>query len=120
MHHKRWGRKLVSYGILLLAALAFTTKLSADDNYPADYKPSKPEKIEEATVLTRVFAVSTYMTDKIDAAGGKESPICYRNCLTAALNEALQCTESKGTYANSESCERDAAQKMHACDPKCK
>jgi hypothetical protein len=92
----------------------------AEGKYPTDYKPSKPAEQGETNVLTRVFAVSTYMTDKINAAGGKDSPVCYRNCMTTALNDALKCTESLSSYVSSEACEVTGAQKMSMCDPKCK
>jgi hypothetical protein len=59
------------------------------------------------------------MNAKLDAAGGNDSPMCYRNCLTVPLNDILTCLETKNNYAASESCEKDAAQKMAVCDPKC-
>jgi hypothetical protein len=92
----------------------------AEGKYPADYKPSKPAEQGETNLLARVFAVSTYMTDKINAAGGKDSPVCYRNCMTTALNDVLKCTENLSSYASSETCEMTGAQKMNTCDPKCK
>ena len=114
-------RKIVAVigGIVLGATLFWTVGVFAEGKYPADYKPSKPAAIGETNVLARVFAVATYMTDKINAAGGKESPVCYRNCMTTALNDALKCTESMSSYASSETCEVTGAQKMGACDPKC-
>ncbi len=90
-----------------------------EGGYPADYKPSKPAEKGETNVLSRVLAVSTYMTDKLNAAGGQNSPMCYRNCLTISLNEILKCVEARNTYASSEACEQDAAQRIAACDPKC-
>jgi hypothetical protein len=101
-------------GALLCAAGAY-----GEGEYPSDYKPSKPAEKGETNVLSRVLAISNYMTDKLNAAGGQNSPMCYRNCLTVSLNDVLKCTEAKNTYATSESCEQDAAQKIAACDPKC-
>jgi hypothetical protein len=112
-------RKIVTGGIVLGATLFWTVGVFAEGKYPADYKPSKPAATGETNVLVRVFAISTYMTDKINAAGGKESPVCYRNCMTTALNDALKCTESMSSYASSETCEVTGAQKMSTCDPKC-
>ena len=63
---------------------------------------------------------SAYMTDKLNADGGNDSPMCYRNCITVPFNDVLKCLEAKGSYATSESCEKDAAGKIAACDPKCK
>ena len=107
-------------GIVLGATLFSTGGVFAEGKYPADYKPSKPAATGETNVLARVFAISTYMTDKITAAGGKDSPVCYRNCMTTALNDALKCTETMSSYVASETCEVTSAQKMSTCDPKCK
>jgi hypothetical protein len=106
-------------GALLGVSLFFAAEVSAESSYPPDYKPSKPAEKGDTNILARALAVSTYMTDKLNAAGGQNSPMCYRNCLTVSLNEVLKCLEVKGNYAASESCEQDAASKMHACDPKC-
>lgn len=106
-------------GLLLGTALFLAAGVLAEGQYPADYKPSKPAEQGQTNVLTRVFAISTYMTDKINAAGGKDSPVCYRNCMTSALNDVLKCTESMSTYTSSETCEVTGAQKMGTCDPKC-
>lgn len=104
-----------------LGALLFPMSfVSAADGYPVDYKPSKPAEKGETNVLSRVAAISTYMTDKLTAAGGNDSPMCYRNCITVPFNDVLKCLEAKGSYAASESCEKDAAGKMAACDPQCK
>ncbi|MGE0823957.1 MAG: hypothetical protein AB7G75_12645 [Candidatus Binatia bacterium] len=103
----------------LLASLFLVAGIAVAGEYPADYQPSKPAATGDTNVLTRFGAITTYMNDKLEAAGGKDSPQCYRNCLTVGLNDALKCIESKGTYAASESCEQDSAQKMSACDPKC-
>lgn len=97
-----------------------TVGVFAEGKYPADYKPSKLAEQGETNVLARVFAVATYMTDKINTAGGKDSPVCYRNCMTTALNDLLKCTESMSSYVSSETCEVTGAQKMSTCDPKCK
>jgi len=118
MNHRKRAKDLM-VGSLVGWSLFCTTGAFADGGYPPDYKPSKPAEKGETNVLSRVLAVSTYMTDKLNAAGGQNSPMCYRNCVTISLNDVLKCTESKNTYAVSESCERDAAQKIAACDPKC-
>ena len=115
--------KLTSWiiGSAFLGALFLPTNIvSAADGYPSDYKPSKPAEKGETNVINRVAAISTYMSDKLTAAGGKDSPMCYRNCITIPFNEVLKCIEAKGSYAASESCEKDAAGKMAVCDPKCK
>jgi hypothetical protein len=104
---------------LLSGFLLFPIGIYAEEGYPPDYKPSKPVEKGETNILSRALAVSTYMNDKLTAAGGQDSPMCYRNCLTIPLNEVLKCVETKGTYVASESCEKEAAQKMAACDPKC-
>ncbi len=97
-----------------------TRLVFSEDGYPADYKPSKPAEKGETNVISRMIAVATYMNDKLTAAGGKDSPLCYRNCVTIPYNDIIKCTEAKGSYAASESCEKEAAGKMAACDPKCK
>jgi len=105
--------------VLVGGSLGWTAGVYGEDSYPADYKPSKPAEKGDTNALARVLAVSTYMTDKLNAAGGNDSPMCYRNCLTVSLNEALKCVDTKGGYTASESCEQDAAQKISACNPKC-
>lgn len=109
---------------LVVAALVGGALFSAagvygEGGYPPDYKPSKPAEKGDTNALARVLAVSTYMTDKLTAVGGNDSPMCYRNCLTISLNDVLKCLETKSSYAASASCEQDAAQKMAACNPKC-
>ena len=109
---------------LVIAALVCGALFSAagvygEGNYPPDYKPSKPAEKGDTNVLVRLLAVSTYMNDKLSAAGGNTSPMCYRNCLTTAMNDVLKCLETKSTYVTSESCEQDSSQKMAACNPKC-
>lgn len=107
------GGALVGWSLFVVAGTY------GEEGYPTDYKPSKPAEKGETNVLTRVLSVSTYMTDKLKAAGSESSPMCYRNCLTVSLNDVLKCVEAKNTYATSESCEKEAAQKIAACDPKC-
>jgi len=114
------GAATVISGIALGATLFWTIGVFAEGKYPADYKPSKPAATGETNVLARIFAISTYMTDKITAAGGKDSPVCYRNCITTGYNDALKCSESMGSYVASETCEVTAAQKMSVCNPQCK
>ena len=106
-------------GVTFFAFLSFALPLFADSGYPADFKPSKPSATGETNVLARLVAVSSYMNDKLAAVGGKDSPQCYRSCLTVGVNDVLKCIEIKNTYSGSESCEKDGAQKMSACDPKC-
>jgi hypothetical protein len=118
MRHKQQRSKLTCVGFLTIW-LCFVAGISAEGGYPADYKPSKPAEKGETNVLVRLLAVSNYMTDKLNAAGGDKSPMCYRNCLTISFNEILKCTEAKGSYGASESCEKDAANRMSTCDPKC-
>lgn len=105
---------------VLLSALFCPTFVAAEGGYPADYKPSKPAEKGETNVLTRMIPIATYMNDKLTAAGGEKSPMCYRNCLTVAYNDILKCLEAKVTYTASESCEKDSANKMSICDTKCK
>ncbi len=93
--------------------------VAAQEGYPEGYSPSEPAAEGETNVLARFASVSTYMTDKLEAAGGNDSPICYRNCLTVPINDILDCLEKNNTYATSESCELDAVNKMAACDPTC-
>ena len=110
---------VLATGITLVISLSLVLSAFAQDSYPADYKPSKPAATGETNVLARFGSVVTYMNDKLNATGGKDSPQCYRNCLTAGMNDVLKCIETKNTYASSESCEKDGAQKMSVCDPKC-
>jgi hypothetical protein len=105
--------------LLVGGSLGWTAGVYGEGSYPADYKPSKLAEKGDTNALARVLAVSTYMTDKLNAAGGNDSPMCYRNCLTVSLNEALKCVDTKSGYTASESCEQDAAQKISACNPKC-
>lgn len=118
MSHKKRISGLVC-GVLWGAVFCLALGVSAEGDYPPDYKPSKPAEKGETNVLARALAVSDYMTSKLNAAGGQDSPMCYRNCLTVSLNEILKCLEAKGSYAASASCEQTAAREMYACDPKC-
>jgi len=104
---------------LVSGALFSAIGVYGEGSYPSDYKPSKPAEKGDTSVLARFAAVSTYMNDKLNAAGGNDSPLCYRNCLTVAMNDVLKCLETKTTYVASESCEQDSSQKMAACNPKC-
>ncbi|MGH8005431.1 MAG: hypothetical protein ACREQ3_00280 [Candidatus Binatia bacterium] len=108
-------------GLFLGGLLCSTVGISTAGDYPPDYKPSKPVARGEAetNVLKRFGAVNDYVTERLNAAGGSDSPACFRSCMTAPLNEIIKCLETKTTYATSESCEQDAAQKVAACDPKC-
>lgn len=115
----RVRKAVVTTGITLVISLGFVLSAAAEGGYPADYKPSKPAASGETNVLARFGSIVAYMNDKLNATGGKDSPVCYRSCLTAGMNEVLKCIETKSTYASSESCEKDGSQKMSACDPKC-
>ena len=116
---KEIGKYMV-YGAVLSALWSPMSLVHAADGYPSDYKPSTPAEKGETNILNRAMAIATYMNDKLTAAGGESSPMCYRNCVTIPYNDVLKCMEAKGSYAASESCEQDAANKMAACDPKCK
>jgi hypothetical protein len=118
MNYKKRVHELIVIA-LVSGALLSAVGVYGEGNYPADYKPSKPAEKGDTNVLARALAVSTYMTDKLNAAGANNSPMCYRNCLTIAMNDVLKCLETKSTYAASESCEQDSSQKMAACNPKC-
>ena len=104
-------RLMPTVGTILVAIFFIVVTASAEGEYPAGYTPSKPAAQGETNVLARFGAIVTYMNDKLTATGGKDSPQCYRNCLTAGMNEVLKCIEVKNTYASSESCEKDGAQK---------
>jgi len=110
----------IVYGMFLGALWNPAVSVFAADGYPADYKPSKPAEKGDTNILNRAISIATYMNDKLTAAGGNDSPMCYRNCITVPYNDVLKCMEAKGSYVASESCEKDAANKMAACDPKCK
>jgi hypothetical protein len=118
MNYRKRMHELVA-AALVGGALFYAVGVYGEGGYPPDYKPSKPAEKGDTNVLARLAAVSTYMTDKLNAAGGNDSPTCYRNCLTISFNDVLKCLESKNTYAASESCEQDSAQKIAACNPKC-
>lgn len=106
-------------GVLLGGLLYVTRGVSTAGDYPPDYKPSKPVAQGETNVLKRFGAVNDYVTEKLNAAGGINSSVCYRSCMTAPLNEIIKCLETKTTYTGSESCEQSAAQRVSSCDPKC-
>ncbi|MBM4256537.1 MAG: hypothetical protein FJ147_11670 [Deltaproteobacteria bacterium] len=110
---------IVTIAIALFTVFFLTSPLFAEGGYPTGYTASKPAAQGETNVLARFGAIVTYMNDKLNASGGRDSSQCYRNCLTAGMNEVLKCIEVKNTYASSESCEKDGAQKMSVCDPKC-
>lgn len=117
MHVKKLTQFILCGAVLgVLSSPVFGT---AEDGYPADYKPSKPAATGETNVLNRLAPIATYMNDKLTAAGGNNSAMCYRNCLTVAYNDILKCIEAKVTYTASESCEKDASNKMATCDSKC-
>ena len=123
MGHTQPIRSL-AYAIVLGVAVAGIGLIApgvaaAQDGYPEGYSPSEPADEGGTNVLARFAAVSTYMTDKLEAAGGNDSPVCYRNCMTVPINDILDCLEKNNTYETSESCELDAANKMAACDPQC-
>ena len=118
MSHKKRMTGLIC-GALLGGLLFSAAKAPAEGGYPPDYKPSQPAEKGETNVLARLSAVTTYMTDKLNTAGGQDSPRCYRDCLTIPFNEFLKCLETKSSYVASESCEQDTAQKMSSCNPKC-
>ena len=123
MGHKQPIRSL-AYAIVLgvaLAGMGFSAPgvVAAQDGYPEGYSPSEPAAEGGTNVLARFAAVTTYMNDKLEAAGGNDSPVCYRNCMTVPINDILDCLERNNTYETSESCELDAANKMAACDPQC-
>ena len=123
MGHTQPIRSLVHVIVLGVAlagmSLIAPSAVSAQDGYPEGYSPSEPAAEGGTNVLARFAAVTTYMNDKLEAAGGNDSPVCYRNCLTVPINDILDCLEKNNTYETSESCELDAANKMAACDPQC-
>ena len=118
MHKKRYWFSFIG-GIVFSLALGSAPQGFAGEGYPEDYTPSTQAEGGRRKSLDRVFAVTGYMTDKLAAAGGEKSAECYRSCLTTPWNEVLACAEANDTYATSESCEKEAAKKMAACDPKC-
>ena len=105
-------------GISLGALLAFSPTVSAE-GYPEGYTPSKPAETGNTNILARFGALSTYVNDKLEAAGGENAPECFRNCMTVQINAILECLDQKNTYDTSESCEQDAAKNAVQCDPKC-
>lgn len=119
--HDNQGKQGAVTSILLGGLLCIAVGAYGDRGYPTDYKPSTPaaQGAEATNPLKRFGALSDYMNEKLNTTGGKDSPPCYRSCLTIPLNDVIKCLEVKPTYATSESCEQLAAQKMSECDPKC-
>ena len=117
---KRLARRLVGIGAMVLGlALVGTPHLAGAAEYPEGYEPSTPEEDGNTNILARFGALSTYVNDKLEAAGGDDAPECLRNCLTVQINNILECLDQKNTYATSEPCEVDAAHEAVACDPGC-
>ncbi len=116
---QRIRRRHALAGICLGLVLGVAPAARGAEGYPPDYTPSKPAEDGATNVLARLGAIADYMNSKLEAAGGNDSPACYRNCMTVAYNGLLSCLESYHTYATSESCEQSSASKMAACDPKC-
>ena len=105
-------------GICLGTILAASSGIAAE-GYPEGYTPSKPAEQGTTNILARFGAITAYVNDKLEAAGGENSPQCYSNCMTVQINNILECLDQKNAYATSEPCEKDAAQQAAACDPKC-
>ena len=116
---RRLARAIILLGTVLAVCQVAPGRATAQEGYPEGYSPSEPAAEGGTNVLARFGAVSTYMNDKLEAAGGNDSPVCLRNCLTVPVNDILDCLEKNNTYETSESCELDAANAMAACDPKC-
>lgn len=114
------GRRSGGIGALVLGlALVGLPQLAGADSYPEGYEPSTAGEDGNTNILARFSALSSYVNDKLEAAGGDTAPECLRNCLTVQINNILECLDQKNTYATSESCERDAAREAVACDPQC-
>lgn len=105
-------------GICLGTLLAVSSGIAAQ-GYPDGYTPSKPAEQGKTNILARFGAITAYVNDKLEAAGGENAPQCYSNCMTVQINKILECLDQKNTYATSELCEKDAAQQAAGCDPKC-
>lgn len=116
---RRLARAIILLGTVLAGCQVAPGWATAQEGYPEGYSPSEPAAEGGTSVLARFGAVTTYMNDKLEAAGGNDSPVCLRNCLTVPVNDILDCLEKNNTYETSESCELDAANAMAACDPKC-
>ena len=106
-------------GWLCFGIVVAASPVGAVDGYPEGYTPSKPEETGATNILARFGALSTYVNDSLEAAGGANAPECFRNCLTVQINSILECLDQKNTYATSVSCEKDAARQAAQCDPKC-
>ncbi len=105
---------------LFLGGLVWTmAAVGAEEGIPADYKLTSPPNVKAPTTIPRLITLARYLSDKLNEAGGKDSPVCYRSCLTVALNESQKCMNDMGTFIDTESCERDAAWAISQCDPKC-
>lgn len=105
-------------GICLGTILAVSSSIAAQ-GYPDGYTPSKPAEQGTTNILARFGAITAYVNDKLEAAGGANAPQCYSNCMTVQINKILECIDQKNTYAASELCEQEAAQQAAVCDPKC-
>lgn len=117
---QRAARRLIRIGAVVLGlVLAGTPHVTSAADYPEGYEPSTPEEDGNTNILARFGALSTYVNDKLEAAGGDDAPECLRNCLTVQINEILECLDQKNTYAISEPCEVNAAREAAACDPGC-
>ncbi len=106
-------------GGLCLGTVLASSPAGAADGYPEGYTPSKPAETGTTNILARFGALSTYVNDALEAAGGENAPECFKNCMTVQINNILECLDQKNTYATSESCEKDAARQAAQCDPKC-
>lgn len=117
---QRAKRRLIGLGAVALGlVLAGTPHVTSAADYPEGYEPSTPEEDGNTNILARFGALSTYVNDKLEAAGGDDAPECLRNCLTVQINAILECLDQKNTYAISEPCEVNAAREAAACDPGC-
>ena len=105
-------------GICLGTILAASYGVTAE-GYPEGYTPSSPAEKGTTNILARFGAITAYVNDRLEAAGGENAPQCYSNCMTVQINKILACLDQKNAYATSELCEKDAAQQAAACDPKC-
>ena len=112
-------RLILVAAMICYVAFLYPTSTRAEDTYPPDYTQSTESEGGRRKSLDRVFAVGAYLTQKLDEAGGEGSPPCYRDCMMGPLNRAIACVEANDSYASSESCEREAANKMARCDPTC-
>ncbi len=105
--------------VMLLGGLAWTLTVRAQEGVPGDYKLTTPSGPGEPRSISRLLTLARYLNDKLKKAGGENSPMCYRNCLTVALNEAQRCLDARGTFLATEPCEREAAWAIYRCNPEC-